>query len=163
MSIFERLCRWLESKLPKTTITIQGKPYLTRCYIFGKDRAWGNIYLHHFHSSDQGDELHNHPWKWGMSLIMAGGYSEEYRGPLASSEFITLEHYKNSYPILRREKRPGQFNLIKADDFHRVDLHDEKKGAWTLFFAGPRTGEWGFGDLHTQVFKDWKTNPEAIT
>lgn len=153
MSTFERVCRWLESKLPKTTITIQGKPYLTRCYIFGRDRAWGNIYLHHFHSSDQGDELHNHPWEWGMSLIMAGGYSEEYRG----------EHNGiDGFPVLRREKRPGQLNLIRSGDFHRVDLHDEVRGAWTLFFAGPRTGEWGFWDRHTQEFKDWKTNPEAI-
>lgn len=161
MSVFERLCIWLERKLPKTTITIQGKPYLTRCYIFGKDRAWGNIYLHHFHSSDQGDELHNHPWKWGMSLIMAGGYSEEYR--LLPKTTFDLEDGKDgTYEVARREKLPGQLNFIKAGDFHRVDLHDEKKGAWTLFFAGPRTGEWGFWDRHTQVFKDWKTNPEAI-
>lgn len=157
MSVLERLCRWLEQKLPKTTITIQGKPYLTRCYVFGKDRSWGNIYLHHFHSSDQGDELHNHPWKWGMSLIMAGGYSEEYRHSAHVDEAETTE-----YTVLRREKRPGQLNLIKAGDFHRVDLHDEQKGAWTLFFAGPRTGEWGFWDRHTETFKDWRLNPEAI-
>lgn len=150
MSALERLCVWLERKLPKTTITIQGKPYLTRCYIFGKDRAWGNVYLHHFHSSDQGDELHNHPWKWGVSLIMAGGYSEEY----CSQTIPGL--------VMRREKGFGKLNFIKADDFHRVDLHDETKGAWTLFFAGPRTGEWGFWDRHTQTFKSWRENPEAI-
>jgi hypothetical protein len=150
--MLERLLRWLEAKLPKTTITIQGKPYLTRCYLFGKDRTWGNIYLHHFHSSDQGDELHNHPWEWGLSLILAGGYSEEFR------EGFT----QDSWWVNRREKGPGQLNLIRAGDFHRVDLHDEQKGAWSLFFAGPRTSDWGFWDRHTKEFKDWRTNPEAI-
>jgi hypothetical protein len=146
------LLTWLESKLPKTTITINGKPYLTRCYLFGKDRAWGNIYLHHFHSSDQGDELHNHPWEWGLSLILAGGYSEEFREGYSERDWW----------VNRREKNPGEVNMIRSGDFHRVDLHDEKKGAWSLFFAGPRTQDWGFWDRHTKAFKDWRTNPEAI-
>lgn len=35
-------------------------------------------------------------------------------------------------------------------------------GAWTLFFTGPRTKDWGFWDRHTQRFFDWRENPEAI-
>jgi hypothetical protein len=147
-----RFLEWLASKLPSTTITINGKPYLTRCYLFGKDRAWGNVYLHHFHSSDQGDELHNHPWEWGLSLILAGGYSEEYR----------KGDTRDEWHVARREKGPGELNLIRCAHFHRVDLHDEEKGAWSLFFTGPRTQDWGFWDRHTKEFKDWRLNPEAI-
>lgn len=202
--MLHRLLSWLESWLPKTTITINGKPYLTRCYLLGRDWKWGNIYLHHFHSSDQGDELHNHPWSWGLSLVLSGGYSEErivnpyyidvkarnerdasrveFKRMIASSGKIDLkynpleidegfccsvmhERTADDLPpldIVRREIKPGKLNLIKTTDFHRVDLHDEQKGAWTIFFTGPRSKDWGFLDRHTKEFKDWRLNPEAI-
>ena len=39
------------------------EPYLTRYYLFLKDRKWFpfNIFLHNFHKSDP-DDLHDHPW-----------------------------------------------------------------------------------------------------
>jgi len=195
--MLHRLLSWLESWLPKTTITVNGKPYLTRCYLFGKDRKWGNIYLHHFHSSDQGDELHNHPWT-GLSFVLAGGYSEEKvsnpffidvkarnereekrkqvtslnmrYNPLEIDDGFCcchphVEPTTEDLPpldIQRHEVRAGRFNLIKSSDFHRVDLLDEEKGAWTLFFTGRRNKDWGFLDRHTKEFKDWRLNPEAI-
>jgi hypothetical protein len=161
--------RWLESWLPKTTINVNGIPYLTRCYLLGKDWRWGNVYLHHFHSSDQGDELHSHPWSWGLSLVLAGGYFEERsrnpghwsaggRHPEAP-DGMTME---STVPIEKRDIKPGRLNLIKVTDFHRVDLKDEKRGAWTLFFTGPRSTDWGFLNRHTSEFTDWRRNPEAI-
>lgn len=165
------LC-WLESKLPKTTITVNGKPYLTRCYLLGKDWRWGNVYLHHFHSSDQGDELHSHPWSWGLSYVLAGGYVEERsRNPRTWTVFDELNYAANKewiepwvkpVPIEKRDIRPGGLNLIRVTDFHRVDLKDEKIGAWTLFFTGPRSADWGFLNRHTSEFTDWRRNPEAI-
>lgn len=159
------LLTWLESWLPKTTITINGKPYLTRCYLFGKDREWGNIYLHHFHSSDQGEELHNHPWAWGLSLILAGGYSEERANNPDIWEIdgpALPEEWKKAVHIERRDVGPLTFNLISPKHFHRVDLHDEKNGAWSIFFAGTRTKSWGFLNRHTSEFTDFRKNPEAI-
>ncbi len=167
------LLTWLESKLPKTTITINGKPYLTRCYLFGKDRAWGNIYLHHFHSSDQGEELHNHPWAWGLSIILAGGYVEERTtndedGAWVWSSDPETPFYAPGHtlsfaaPIEKRDVRPGRINIISPNDFHRVDLKDEQAGAWSIFFAGPRTKSWGFLNRHTSEFTDFRRNPEAI-
>jgi hypothetical protein len=150
-----RLLELLSRLLPRTTISVGGRPYLTRFYLFGKDRAWGNAFLHRFHSSDQGDELHNHPWKWGASLILAGGYDEEYRVP-------DLENVPGDevFDVRRRRVLPGTLHRFGDDHFHRVDLLEGE--AWTLFFAGPRTKDWGFWDRHTGEFKDWRLNPEAI-
>ena len=158
------------SRLNSTTITVNGKPYLTRYYLFGHDRAWGNIYIHHFHSSDQGIELHSHPWRWGLSIVLSGGYVEERSHNPTIWELdehgteIAIGHpvVKHQIHIERRNIKPGTINVIRSTDFHRVDLNDEIKGAWTLFFAGPRTFSWGFLNRNTAEYKDWKSNPEAI-
>lgn len=177
MSVAEKLCVWLAKHLPSTTITLEGKSYLTRCYVFGKDRKWGNIYLHHFHASDPaGDELHNHPWEWGVSLILAGGYVEE----LARDVYLFSHQQSNDdkqvfgnngvfdndqcqgLDVEQRLVIPGSLNFIKQSSFHRVDLLDEQRGAWTLFFAGPRTKDWGFLDRKTTKFTGWRSHPGAI-
>lgn len=128
-------------------------PYLLRGYVVGgrherPRRLPFAIYLHRFMASDGAEELHNHPWKWALSLILSGGYVEErlYRGwwPGAMLEGIRRKTYK-----------PGRFNFIRANDFHRVDLRDGE--CWTIFLAGPRTQDWGFlrrGDLKT--FIPWR-------
>lgn len=163
------LLRWLEATLPNITITVKGKKYLTRCYFFLKDRYRGNTYLHHFLSSDQGDELHNHPWRWGVSLVLAGGYVEERaRRPAFWEEGRgwknTHVDFRSPGPVKieRRVVRPWTLNFIRSSDFHRVDLLDEEKGAWTLFIAGPRVRTWGFLNRHTSEFTDFRKNPEAI-
>src|SRR5262245_7852331 len=74
------------------------KPYLSRYYLFRGPRSIdgshpfdefgrpkGNIVrtngwslvLHTFHQSDSTTKLHNHGWTWGLSFVLAGGYSEE--------------------------------------------------------------------------------------
>ena len=159
-----KLLNWLESWLPKTTITVKGKPYLTRCYLLGRDWKWGNVYLHHFHSSDQGNELHSHPWAWGLSLVLSGGYEEERaRNPeVWSSSTLPPASCLRPVTVEKRTVLPGRLNLIKVTDFHRVDLRDEKAGAWTIFFTGPRSTDWGFLNRHNSEFTDWRNNPEAI-
>lgn len=148
--------------LPHTTITIDGKPYLTRYYLLLKDRSWGNVYIHHFHSSDQGLELHNHPWRWGLSLVLRGGYSEERaHGPVIWDAAVGPPVIQK-VTIERRDIKPGSVNFIRSTDFHRVDLNDESRGAWSLFVAGKRTKDWGFLNRETSEFKHWTTNPEAI-
>lgn len=148
--------------LPKTTITIEGKPYLTRYYALLKDRSWGNVYIHHFHTSDQGDELHNHPWAWGFSFILAGGYIEEKCGDANTWVADDLTHIPYVARIIKTWRRAGTFNFIRKEDFHRTDLIDEKNGAWTIFFTGKRHDGWGFLNRHTSEFKDFRLNPEAI-
>lgn len=146
------LCNWLSKRLNKVTIMVPDpetgvkEQYLTRHYMFGKDWRWGNLYLHHFHASDKGTELHNHPWKWSFGIILAGGYVEEYRN--------------DKDEVVSRVVVPWTINFITNKKFHRVDLLE--KDAWSLFFAGPRVQDWGFWDRTTKVYRDWRTNPDAI-
>lgn len=148
--MFSRFVKWFASWLPSTTIIVDGKPYLTRHYVLLRDWKWFNIYVHHFHASDQGDELHNHPWKWAVSFVFDGGYREEFRvGDYVAAKYVF----------------PGNINVVKHTGFHRVDMLDEEKGAWSVFFAGPRITtrpEWGFWNRHTKEFRDWRENPNAI-
>lgn len=115
-------------------------PYLTRFYLTKHSREEGvvdpqkllGVYLHYFHRGDVDYALHNHPWHWSFSLILTNGYLEQRWDPKTRS-------------IQTRKVRPGSVNVIRANDFHRVDLLDPSKGAWTLFFSGRRVREeWGF-------------------
>lgn len=162
--MIRRLCRLLASGLGRPRVISDGpgkSPYLSRWYILGAPRmsdgsqpfdefgdmrpgaswpSWGGLYLHRFHRSDADRELHNHPWRWSVSLILAGGYLEERRGTAGLVERIA--------------RLPGDFNWIGHDDFHRVDLIEED--AWTLFLVGPKVSTWGFWDRATGAFKHWR-------
>lgn len=125
-------------------------PYLTRYYLAGNTKSvtqkgdakgWG-LYLHHFHRSDDAGDLHSHPWRWAVSLILRGGYAEEFIecGPRGQ--------------IQVRWREAGQLNLIRPTTYHRVDLH--RGDTWTLFFSGPRCASWGFVLRETRQFIPWK-------
>lgn len=136
--LFEKLLtRVLRSRL----ITREDDPYLSRWFLFRTKHL--RVFVHKFHRSDWDEELHNHPWKWAMALILRGGYSEERR-------VRDL--------VVRRECRPGSLNFIKNDTFHRVDLYDST--CWTLFVAGRKTADWGFWDRVTGKFVPWREHVE---
>jgi hypothetical protein len=108
-----------------------------------KEAIWKDgigLYVHRFHRGDPNDgTLHDHPFKWMLSFVIAGGYREERR-------------YGND--VRAREIKPFSFNYLTHKDFHRVDLieHD----AWTLFFVGPKTKTWGFWDRKTGLYTPWR-------
>lgn len=137
--------------LGKPTVVYDRKgdsPYLSRYYLTsrrddereeGSDRAV-NVFLHRFHRGDDDVALHNHPWGWGFSLILSGGYREELR---AGDEVVT------------REFRPGDVNFLTHETYHRVELLEDE--CWTLFVAGPKTtGSWGFWDRETKRRAHWR-------
>jgi hypothetical protein len=150
-------------------------PYLSRFYFFGGPRdpesafddkgnpvktvQWRelpfNVYLHKFHRSDADYAIHNHPWKWSFSIVLAGGYREEraWVGPWYG-------FYPDSVKTRKRVLRPGAVNFISRNDFHRVELIEED--AWTLFVAGPRTGDWGFFDLAEKHYFPWREYIDRI-
>lgn len=152
--VFSSILKWIAKNiLPETTIFVDGKAYLTRYYVLLADWSWCNIYIHHFHMSDQKEELHSHPWKYAISYILEGGYREEVR-------------YTGSNNVRKPEyKFPGDINIVKPNRFHRVDMLDLDNGAWTLFFTGRRIKHeptWLFWNRKTKKETDWRHNPNAI-
>jgi hypothetical protein len=99
------------------------------------------LYLHRFHRGDDESQLHNHPWRWAASLILAGGYREEVRG--------------KDDVVRTRIVKPWRLNRIRSDTFHRVDLLEDD--AWTLFLVGPKFSGWGFWDRDSREFWPWRT------
>ena len=143
--IYRFLTRWLSFIVITRN---DGRPYMTRFYLLGGPRSmrhgWFqnfNLFLHCFHSSDDEGELHNHPWVWAASLILWGVYREER---------------PNGYLLFW----PGLVNVIKADDYHRVDLRTDR--VWSLFLAGPRIDRpWGFINRETgRVRSPWSQQPQ---
>lgn len=146
MSFIAKLCEKLASKLEKRVIYRRdGLPYLERYYILhGSDVSWlPGIYLHKFVSSDEDPELHNHPWKNSLSLILSGGYTEEQR--VGGVDSIITEY--NLFG-------PGSFNLVRGNDFHRIEL--DENPTWSLFFSGNRQQDWGFWDKETGEYLQWE-------
>lgn len=152
MSIIERLIKRVVATLPSRTITTDGKPYLTRWYLWPRgprtvadslkdDAVTPNapfaVFIHYFHRGDDDRDLHSHPWSTSVALVLTGGYREER---------------EDGFHI----KRPGSINIINAEDFHRVELLNPKQGCWTLFVAGTNTKEWGFRDRKSGRFIPWR-------
>ena len=152
--LVRRGCETFARKLP--TWIINGD-YLARHYVFQKDwipdglrpylpRWVPSVFFHEFLRGDDDREVHNHPWKYALSIILAGGYVEER----------AKKRGDGTYVVETKTYRPGMLNIIRDTDFHRVALLDGKT-TWTLFIAGERTGDlWGFLDTTTGVFLTWK-------
>lgn len=121
-----------------------GDPYLVRYQLYrsndGKD-SW-RIFLHRFMRSDYDRELHNHPWAWGLSLILSGGYLEERRD--AYNDRVTTKIVW-----------PGMLNTIVADTFHRVELLGDEE-CWSLIATGPIVQSWGFWDRYSKLYTPWR-------
>ena len=124
-------CCTLARTLPVQRIEHNGQPYLERYFAAGwsptNGRTGPAIFLHHFVASDPNDQVHSHPWGWSASLILTGGYREE-RCVDGRARV--------------REYRPGDVNVIEADDQHRVDLL--ASDCWTVFLAGHFEKAWRF-------------------
>lgn len=144
---------WVASWLPNfgehTIYGKDNKPYLRRIYLTPRRKGkgdkvwWPGIFLHHFYTSDQDRFPHDHPWR-GLSLILSGGYTESAYYPY---EWGWEEEYFG----------PGSLNYIDSDKYHLVKLKDPINGAWSLFFAFKRLGNWGFWDTENNQFVPAKT------
>lgn len=118
--------------------------YLNRWRLF-ESKHFG-VKLHQFVRSDSDAELHNHPWDWAASLILAGGYSEERR--VVSSSDNGRWHDT----VQQRFFLPFSLNFLRANTFHRVDLLEED--CWTIFVTGPKVQSWGFWSRTSREFWD---------
>lgn len=105
--------------------------YLERYYV-GKLLGF-TVYLHRFVSPDGDEEVHDHPWRFALSLILCGGYREERMQRLCIN---------NGWVSTFKKLKPWRLNLIKGTDFHRI--RETKPGTWTLFIHRPYCKTWGF-------------------
>jgi len=117
---------WLETLGRKRVIMDrhENEPYLTRYYLFLKDRKWFpfNIFLHNFHKGDL-DDLHDHPWPF-ITFIIKGGYWEHT-------------------PSGRFWRKAGTIRFARCHSLHRVEL-EPGVDVWTIFIPGPKLRDWGF-------------------
>jgi hypothetical protein len=136
-----------------TIVGEDGSPYLTRVLLSRllpiKKLLGVGVYLHHFHRSDGDQELHNHPWSWGASLVLAGAYVEERVEQIVSRHLpcngpgCDLKAWEHSVrDVLTDTKVVRWWNYLTKDDYHSV--RELRGDVWTLFFTGERIQDWGF-------------------
>ena len=121
------------------------QPYLERYHLLRLPLGY-QVYLHRFVASDPGRGLHNHPWKRALSLVLCGGYEETRM--LDAQADNRLQH---------RWLRPGRFNLISGEVFHRINLPAGTE-CWSLFIHAPRAKSWGFMQQ-----KGYRDHDEVVT
>ena len=128
--LIRKLLYRFSSRLPCRIITRDGSPYLERYFLF----QWFGLtaYLHRFVGADGDEEVHNHPWN-SLAICLAGGYMEER---------VTGMCILQGWAYRLRAIRPGSFNRIRANDFHRIAATDPE--TWTLFIHGKTRLGWGF-------------------
>lgn len=124
------------------------EPYLERYFLFRVPTPFGPVqgYLHRFVASDPDRGLHDHPWNRAISLVLAGGYTEQ-----------RFAHHSASGPVIvERRVGPGRLNILRGGDFHRVLIVARPDApaseAWSLFVHGRYVKPWGFlrGDARQQ-------------
>lgn len=112
----------------------EDRPLMTR-YKLARIRGW-NLYIHHFHRSDEDRELHDHPWGF-WSLILWGGYVEVTP---AQREFTTS---LNEPRVKRAWIGPGKLIYRPAEWIHRVEI-PVGKCSWSLVVTTSKRRCWGF-------------------
>jgi hypothetical protein len=114
------------------------------------------VYIHRIHGSDGGEALHNHPWDWAVSLILAGGYSEERRRSIAGEEGLHGADVADQEIFLvdRLDYSPGDINILTGESFHRLDL--KKSEAWTIFVVGDKRTTWFFWERLSRKLVQWR-------
>lgn len=124
-----KLLYWLTGELPCKIIMDGENPYLERYYLFTLRNT--RFYIHRFVASDPSRGLHNHPWRWAISIVLLGYYYEH-------------THYGIS--------RINWINGLVGDSFHRVILPANRKDVWTFFFHQKnRAKHWGFLENKNQL------------
>lgn len=145
----DKFCWFLVKTFPHRVreIKVEDDRYLLRFYLKHSSPRLPGLYLHHFYRGDLDRDLHNHPWTKSVSLILTGGYIEE--------RLPKEEMGKPNYKVIKRRFGPGSLNIIRGNDYHRVDLIG--KTTWTLFTSGKKVKDWGFMLRDTGEYMDHET------
>lgn len=141
--------------------------------IWNEARRWWalnrwHLYLHHMHAPDADPCLHDHPWPWGLSWVLLGGYREQRLDPLQlkRARFGVAGGLNVSrFELEPRWLHAPALNVLRGTTFHRISelkmecypcalntcdmfgkVAREGHGVFTLFLAGPRRASkpWGY-------------------
>jgi hypothetical protein len=129
-----------------TIFDADGRPKIHRYYLLGTGKTSG-AFLHHILGDDAPAVFHDHPWSWGVAIVLRGGYFEERcdrRGANRVSRWLGL----------------GSINMLRPGVFHRVELRD-RRSAWTLFVHTRATRRWGFLDS-VGSFRFWSRDSARL-
>ena len=164
--------------------SVEKNPYLQRYYA-GTFRDGADLWLHRFLSNDGDSHVHNHPFDF-HSVMLCGGYTEEYLTPLNEKEKRkTLPNPKSQLPELLEEAinsisemhsaafgsiAHGFDNTLDVYDWHRIASVQPE--TWTAVIVKPkRLPKWFFKDDDGELrdmrasprdwWKDYKVRPEC--
>lgn len=129
-----RLLKWFLRNTSGKTIFVYDEPYLTRYYLFGNGSGKSfEVYVHHMHKVDEFRWLHNHPWRWFLSIVLAGSYRQE-----------TLDRRTGS----SRHQHIRRLNLFRRFERYHAIRELPRGTAWTLVIVPPKCHdyEWGYWD-----------------
>lgn len=125
---------------PRASIfTDDGSLKTRRFYLLGTGKTFG-VMLHKFAADDAPDRFHDHPWSWGVSIMLAGGYFEQY---------VDSDGERRT-----RWRAPWSIAVVPRERFHRVALRGGR-AAWTLFVHGPVVRTWRFFEARTGEIRDY--------
>jgi hypothetical protein len=127
----------MQNRIRTITTGKNDTPYLTRFYLFIKHQQRGkipfNIFFHKFLSTDDKNEMHDHPWNY-FHIILSGGYWEHHFENDEESCTKTLRVWRGS----------GYWCWENSRHRHRIELEPGKPKPWTLVIPFKRQFHWGF-------------------
>jgi len=137
--MIKRLLFELTKNMPCELIKIRNKPHLERYFIA---KCLGvSFYIHRFVGDDVERYMHNHPWQWGRSFILTGGYSQDV--------VVDMCHEVEDTGCITKRKKVFVMNKVDHNLFHRIV--DVKKNTFTFCIHGPsvtlpngKPKGWGF-------------------
>lgn len=108
--------------------------YLRRHFL--RKGRWASYFLHWFATADQDEWVHDHPWRFGIAIVLTGWYIEE-----------RAKWFDPRLGAVLKRRKIRWFNFLTARTLHRVA--EAKPGTWTLFIHFGRIKEWGFFEGQT--------------
>lgn len=98
-----------------------------------RTNAGWRVYVHRFSVTDS--EVHNHPWAWSVSFLVAGEYTEWYIDALPGADPTGP---RPAGPL--RPRRVRWWNRIPVTRYHAVTDFGSGRTegrVWTVFVCGP--------------------------
>lgn len=129
--LFRRVIMCVAATRPCKIVRYNGEDVLRRFHLIELPFDGMTVVLHQFCRSDPDRGLHDHPWAFGASFILSGGYFE--RRVAYSNNPIGKP--KEEVPVIERWYGPGTMNTFVGHDFHRR-LCADGHGLLVAFLVG---------------------------